>query len=204
MEPVFGMVLVLSLGLVCEAEDLPLPGLDGLNLLFAQTQIHELEAVLAVGAQFSDQARGGALGRGGRIVQLVSQVAGQLAQGGELLGLLLDAGHLADPVEEHRDHPLGHGGDGLEHLREERFGNEQRPHIGDGKSLAAGSLHARERQQAGYLTGAADEQGHGTAVLAAHMDFAPEDKDHPLGGRALLEENVAGVGDVLLAMAGQP
>jgi hypothetical protein len=57
----------------------------------------------------------------------VGQVAGQLAQGGELFRLLLDAGDLAHAVEQRGDHALGHGRDGLEHLRKQRFVNQQRP-----------------------------------------------------------------------------
>jgi hypothetical protein len=54
------------------------------------------------------------------------------------------------------------------------------------------------------LAGAADEQRHGTAVLAANVDFALEKKDHVLGRSTLLEENVAGVGHVFLAVASDP
>ncbi len=134
----------------------------------------------------------------------MGQVAGQLAEGGELFGLLLDACDLADAVNEGGNHALGHGGNGLEHLGEQRLVNEQRRDRGDGKSLAAGGLHARKGQQAGDLTGASDEQGHGTAMLTADVNFALEDEDHVLGGRAFLEENVAGVGCVFLAMCSEP
>jgi hypothetical protein len=54
------------------------------------------------------------------------------------------------------------------------------------------------------LAGAANEKGHGTTALAANMEFAFEDKDHVLGGSAFLVENVAGLGDVLLAVASKP
>ena len=69
------------------------------------------------------------------------------------------------------------------------------PAIGDSEALAAIAFHARERQQAGHLAGAADEQGHGAAVLAAHVDLALEDEHHLLGRGAFLEENFAGAGD---------
>ena len=74
-----------------------------------------------------DQAGGGALGGGGGIVELVGQVAGQLAQGGELFGLLLDAGHLAHAVEQRGDDALRHGRDGPEHLGNSDLWNGQRP-----------------------------------------------------------------------------
>ena len=33
----------------------------------------------------------------------------------------------------------------------------------------------------------------GPPLLAAHMDFALEDEDHPVGGRAFFKENIAGL-----------
>jgi hypothetical protein len=56
--------------------------------------------------QLGQDAAGGAL-RGGRwIVQLVGEVAGELAEGGEFFALLLDAGDFADAVEESGDDAL--------------------------------------------------------------------------------------------------
>ena len=97
------------------------------DLLFVEAKIDELEAVLAVGAERADQAGGGALrGRGG-VVELVGQVAGQLAEGGKLFSLLLDAGDFAHAVEQGGDDALGHGGDGLEHLRKDELGESAAP-----------------------------------------------------------------------------
>jgi len=70
--------------------------------------------------------------------------------------------------------------------------------------LPAVGLHAREGKHAGHLSGAADEQGHGSAVLAAHMNLAFEDEHHMLGRSALFVEDVAGAGDHLGAVAGEP
>ena len=164
----------------------------------------KLEAIAAVGAQRSQQAGGGALCGGGGIVELVRQIAGELAEGGKLFRLLLDARDLADAVEERGDDSLGHGGNGREHLREERAVDEQRPHGRDGESLAAVALHAREGQHAGHLSGAADEERHRAAVLAAHVNLALEDEDHVLGRSAFFEQDVAGIGHVFLAVTGEP
>jgi hypothetical protein len=54
------------------------------------------------------------------------------------------------------------------------------------------------------LPSAADEEGHGAAVLAADMDLALEDKDHVGDWSAFFKEHVASVGDVLLTVAGEP
>ena len=141
---------------------------------------------------------------GGGIVELMGQVARELAEGGELFSLLLDAGDFANPVEEGGNDALGHGGNGLKHLREEGLGDEERPEGRDGESLSAVAFHAGKGEHTGHLPGAANKQGHGSAVLAADMDFALEDEDHVQDRRAFFEEHIAGVGDKLLAVAGQP
>ena len=167
-------------------------------------QIDQLEPIGAVGAQGGQQAGGGALrGRSG-IVEFMRQVAGQLPQSRELLRLLLNASDLAHAVEQSGDHALRHGGDGRQHLRKKRAVNQQDPHRGNGESLAAVALHARKRQKAGHLSGAADEKRHRAAVLAAHMNLAFEDEHHVLGRSTLLKQNVTGAGHKLLAMAGEP
>ena len=70
------------------------------NLFLSEAEIDELEAVVAIGGECAGQAGGGALRGGGGVVELVGKVAGELAQGGELFSLLLDAGDFADTVEE--------------------------------------------------------------------------------------------------------
>jgi hypothetical protein len=82
--------------------------------------------------------------------------------------------------------------------------DQQPPDIGDGEALASRDLHAREGKQAGHLAGAADEQGHGSAVLAADVDLPFEDEDHVFGGRVLFIEDFAGFGDHLSTMRGKP
>jgi hypothetical protein len=124
------------------AEDLLFPGLNAADIFFTQAEVDELEAVLAVRAEGFRQAGGSALGGGGRVVELVGKVSGELAERGEFLGLLLDAGYLAYAVEQCGDHALGHGGDGLKHLREVGFGVEQRPDRRDSEALAAVGFHA--------------------------------------------------------------
>ena len=79
-----------------------------------------MKRLLRLARECVDQAGGGALRGGGGIVELMGQVAGQLAQGGELFSLLLDARDFADAVEQRGNDALGHGGNGLKHLREER------------------------------------------------------------------------------------
>jgi hypothetical protein len=54
------------------------------------------------------------------------------------------------------------------------------------------------------LAGAADEQGHGSAVLPADVDFPVDDEDHLFGGSAFLEEDVPGIGPQFAAAAGEP
>ena len=185
-------------------EDVLFPGLNGENLLVGQAEVDELEAVEAVGAECFSKACGGALSGRGGIVELVRQVAGELAEGIELFSLLLDSGNFTDAVEERGDDALGHGRDGLKHLGEQGFGNEESPDGGDRESLAAVGFHAGEGEDTGHLSCAANEQSHGAAVLAAHVDFAFEDEDHVRGLSALFEENIAGVGDELLSVVGEP
>ena len=84
-----------------------------MDLLFGEAEVDELEAVFAVGAELHDEAGGGALGGGCGIVELVGQIAGELAEGGELFSLLLDAGDFAHAVKQGGDDALGHGGNGL-------------------------------------------------------------------------------------------
>jgi len=82
--------------------------------------------------------------------------------------------------------------------------DQQSPDRADSVALASVALHARERQYAGHLPGAANEQRHGTAVLTPHMDLALEQQDHVLGRGAFFKESFALTGDALLAVAGQP
>src|ERR1035437_6236394 len=81
-------------------EDVLFPGMNGENLLVGQAEVDELEAVEAVGAECFSKAGGGALSGRGGIVELVRQVAGELAEGIELFSLLLDSGNFTDAVEE--------------------------------------------------------------------------------------------------------
>jgi hypothetical protein len=89
----------------------------------------------------------------------VGEVGGELAEGGELLGLHLDAGDLADAIEQDGDAALAHGGDGGEHLREFFLGDVERPDVADGVAVAAVALHAGVGQDAGELADAGDEEG---------------------------------------------
>ena len=163
-----------------------------------------LMRLLRLARNAAEQGCSGALRGGCGIVKLVRQISGQLTESRELFSLLLNARDFADAVEQRGDNALRHGGDGREHFRENRAMNQQRPDRRDGESLAAVALHAREGQQAGHLPGAADKQRHGAAVLAAHMNLAFEDEDHVLGRSAFLEENVARIGDVFLAVTREP
>ena len=134
----------------------------------------------------------------------MGQIAGELAEGGELFGLLLDAGHLAHAVKQSGDDALGHGGNGREHLGEFLLHDEQGPDWRDRETLAARRLHARERQQSRHLSRAADEQLHRSAALPAHVNLTFEDKDHAIGWLALFEQDVSRLRDDLLAMLREP
>jgi len=70
--------------------------------------------------------------------------------------------------------------------------------------LAAGRFHAREREQAGHLPGAADEKLHGTPALAANVDLSFEDEDHAIGRLAFFEENVSRLCHDFFAMLREP
>ena len=96
-----------------------LPGIHVAKLLLGEAQIHQPEAVLAIGTEFHRQAGGRALRSRSGIVEFVRQVTRKFAQGRELLGLLLDAGDFADAVEQGGDHALRHAGNGLEHGRKQ-------------------------------------------------------------------------------------
>ncbi len=111
-----GVARVVAVG---AAQDFLFPGFDAVNLLVGEAEVDELEAVFAIGAQLHDEAGGGALRGGGGVVELVGQIAGELAESGELFSLLLDAGDFADAIEQRGDDALRHGGNGLEHLRED-------------------------------------------------------------------------------------
>ncbi len=118
-----------------------------LEMRVVEAQTAEHEFLMAVGLEFLDEAGGRALRRRGGIVQLVGQVAGQLAQSIQLLGLLLQAGHLADAIEQDGDAALRHGGDGRQHLGKHFAIDLQAPDVGGGKAVAAEGLHAGEGQQ---------------------------------------------------------
>src|SRR5258708_39164701 len=83
-----------------------------------ETEAADAILLIARLAQLREEAGGGALRGGGRVVELVGEVRGQLAQGGQLLRLLLHARDLAYAVKQYRDAALGHRGDRGEHLGE--------------------------------------------------------------------------------------
>uniref|UniRef100_E6QI92 Uncharacterized protein n=1 Tax=mine drainage metagenome TaxID=410659 RepID=E6QI92_9ZZZZ len=196
--------LVAVLGFESRGSDPALPSLDGENLVCGEAEGDETIARIAVAAQLGEDAAGGALRGGGWVVQLVGEIAGELAEGGEFFALLLDASDLADAVEEGVDGALAERGDGLHHLREHGFVEQERPDRLDGEALATVACHAGKRQEAGHLSCASDEERHRTGALASDVDFALEDEDHLLGGHAFFKEGVAGLDAYFLTMTCQP
>jgi hypothetical protein len=90
--------------------DFALPALDRQHLFGSKAERDQAIASIAHGVQFGQDAAGCSL-RGGRwVVQFVGQVAGQLAERGEFLALLLDARDFADAVEQSGDDALAEEG----------------------------------------------------------------------------------------------
>ena len=143
-------------------------------------------------AQLAEEAGGGALGGGGGVVELVGEVGGELAEGGEFFRLQLHAGDFADAVEQDGDAALRHGGDGGEHLRELGFGDVERPGVADAVAVAAVALHARVGKQAGELADAGDEEREVAALVAADVDLPGEQDVHAGGRIAFAEEHGSG------------
>ena len=112
------------------------------GLLFGEAEGAELVLLVSVLAELSVEGGGGALGGGCGVVELMGEVSGELAEGGELLGLLLHAGDFADAVEEDVDAALAHGRDGCEHVVEKRFVDVEDPDGSYGVSVASVALHA--------------------------------------------------------------
>ena len=106
------------------------------------------EAILlvAVLAQLAEEAGGGALRGGGGVVELVREIGGEFAEGGELFRLLLHARDLADAVEQDGDAALRHGGDGGEHLGKERLVDVERPRRGRRRSRRRRSSSCARRE----------------------------------------------------------
>ena len=185
-------------------ENLVFPRLDVPYLLFVQVKLQQLHPVATIVADGGQQAGRCALRGGCRIIELVRKVAGQLPQSRKLFGLLLDAGHFAYAVEQRRNHPLCHGGNGRHHLRKKRAVNKQEPYRRHGESLAAVAFHPREGKHSGHLSGTANEECHRATMLAAHMDLALENEYHVLRRCSLFKQNVAGVGSHLSAVMRKP
>src|SRR5580698_7523775 len=80
-----------------------LPFLDAEDLFLGQAQFNEAKAAVADGLQLGEDAAGGALGGRGGVVQLVGKVAGEFAEGSQLLALLLNTGDFADAIEQGGD-----------------------------------------------------------------------------------------------------
>jgi hypothetical protein len=88
-----------------------------------------------------------------------------------------------------RTETLRHGWDGGEHLRKLLFGDIERPGVADAITVAAVALHPGERQQAGELTDARDEQREVAALGAAHMNLTGEQDVHAKGRISLAEDH---------------
>ena len=144
------------------------------------------------------------MGRGGRVIELVGEIGGKLAERGELFCLELHAGELADSVQQDGDATLAHGGDGGQQLGEAGFGDVDGPDGANGVAVAAVALHPREGQFAGELAGAADEDGDRPGVAAAHLDVAMKDDVQVDGGLILLEQQRTVFADALTAVGGDP
>src|ERR1700733_5864567 len=174
------------------------------DLLLGKTEIAEAIFLFTVLAQFAEEAGGAALGRGGRVVQLMAEVRGEFAEGVEFFRLLLNAGDLADPIEQHGDAALAHGGDGGEHLGEQSVGNVERPDRTETEALTAIVLHTREGKLAGHRACTPDEQSDIASMTSAHLHLAAQNKVHIVRGVIVTEEDGAVGTDSLRAMSRKP
>ncbi len=111
-------------------------------------------------AKFGGEAGGGALGGGGRVVELVREIGSELTEGDELFGLLVHAGEVADAIQEQSDAALADGWDGAEHLGKEILMDVEHPDGADAAAVCSPGLHAGVGQFSGESGGAADETGH--------------------------------------------
>ncbi len=128
------------------------------QMRFIETKAAETELLVSVDMQLIEQAGCGALRCRGRIVHLMREIAGELAECVELFGLLLQAGDFAHAVEQDGDAALRHRGNGSQHLREDGLWKVESPCVGNDIAVAAVGLHAREGQEPGDLSGAADKE----------------------------------------------
>ncbi len=110
-------------------------------MLVREAEIAEPVLLFAVFAELAEEAGGGALGGGGGVVELVREICGEFAEGGQLFGLLLHARDFAYAVEEGGDAALTHGRDGAEHLGEAIFVYVQCPGGANGVAIATVGLH---------------------------------------------------------------
>ena len=76
----------------------------------------EPDARVAHGLQRLAKTGGSPLGRSGRIIELVRQTRGELAERQQLVALSLKAGGLTDPVGHHRHQALAQQRHALHHL----------------------------------------------------------------------------------------
>src|SRR5215472_5729618 len=127
------------------------------------------------------------------------QTGGELAQGHELVALLLVLGGLADAVGHDADQSLAEHWNHLQHFGEQRFVKARRPKRGSHAYRARGVSHAGEGQLTSYLPGNRNHDGSilaGTLSLKANFPF--EDKEHRIGGLAFTHDYFARRSMILL------
>ena len=133
-------------------------------------------------AEVGEDAGGGALGRRGRVVELVGEIAGEFAEGERFLRLLVHAGEVADAVEEERDATLPDGRNGDEHCREEVLVDVEYPDGTGAEGCSAPGLHAGVGELAGDESSAAHEESDGAGLAAVHVDLTAENEGEVMRG----------------------
>src|SRR5260370_8196198 len=158
------------------------PGMIAAELFVGLEESAEAVFGLVGVAEFGGEAGGGALGGGGRIIELVREIGGELAEGEELFGLLVHAREVADAIEQEGDAALADGGDDEEHRGEEILMNVGHPAGANAAAVGSPRLHAGVGQLSGERGGPADEVGDGTGVAAGGKEPSPGNDVHGGGG----------------------
>jgi hypothetical protein len=117
---------------------------------------------------------------------------------------VLNAGILANPVDQCTNAPPAHGGDGSEHFGKEIFVDIENTDGLSADPIAPIALHARVRQQAAGLTSAAHENSGWSLVATTDLNLASQNEGHVVDGLSLAKDQHVPLGYTLDAVHCEP